>query len=161
VSETSLVTQIEITVNGRRHQIVAAPDTPLLYVLRNDLHLYGAKFGCGLAQCGSCKVLVDGEAVPSCTYPVGDAVGKQIVTLEGLGGAEGLHPLQQAFLDEQAAQCGFCIPGMIVVAAALLSQNPNADEAEIREALRGNLCRCGAHVRILRAITRVAAEARR
>jgi nicotinate dehydrogenase subunit A len=151
---------IAITVNGRHYRVQAAPDTPLLYVLRNDLHLYAAKFGCGLAQCGSCKVLIDGQAVPACTYPVGDAVGKQVVTLEGLGGAEGLHPLQQAFLDEQAAQCGYCIPGMIVAAAALLNQNPNADETEIREALKGNLCRCGAHVRILRAIARAAEKQR-
>ena len=154
------MTPLEIIVNGKRHRVEAAPDTPLLYVLRNDLHLYAAKFGCGLAQCGSCKVLVDGQAVPSCTYPVGDAVGKQIVTLEGLGGAEGLHPLQQAFLDEQAAQCGFCIPGMIAAAAALLNQNPISDETAIREALAGNLCRCGAHVRILRAIARVVEKQR-
>jgi nicotinate dehydrogenase subunit A len=151
---------IAITVNGRQHRVEAAPDTPLLYVLRNELHLYAAKFGCGLAQCGSCKVLVDGQAVPSCTYPAGEAVGKQVVTLEGLGSAEGLHPLQQAFLDEQAAQCGYCIPGMIVAAAALLDQNPNPDETAIREALAGNLCRCGVHGRILRAIARVAEKQR-
>jgi aerobic-type carbon monoxide dehydrogenase small subunit (CoxS/CutS family) len=149
-------TGLEIAVNGRRHRVDAAPETPLLYVLRNDLGLSSPKFGCGLAQCGSCKVLVDGQAVPSCTYPVGEAVGKQVVTLEGLGGAEGLHPLQQAFLDEQAAQCGVCIPGMIVAAAALLTQDPHPDETAIREALKGNLCRCGAHVRIVRAIERVA-----
>lgn len=152
--------ELAITVNGRQHRVAAAPDTPLLYVLRNELHLYAAKFGCGLAQCGSCKVLVDGQAVPSCTYPVADGVGHRVVTLEGLGGAQGLHPLQQAFLAEQAAQCGFCIPGMIVAAAALLNHNPAADETAIREALAGNLCRCGAHLRILRAIAR-AAEKRR
>jgi nicotinate dehydrogenase subunit A len=144
-----------LTVNGRRHEVEAEAETPLLYVLRNDLGLQAAKFGCGLGRCGTCKVLVDGQAVTSCTYPVGDAVGKRITTLEGLGTAESLHPLQQAFLDEQAAQCGYCIPGIVVAAAALLDQNPAPDEAAIREALADNLCRCGAHVRILRAIERV------
>jgi nicotinate dehydrogenase subunit A len=147
---------LEITVNGRTHPVQAAPETPLLYVLRNELHLYAAKFGCGLAQCGSCKVLVDGVALPSCTMPVSEAIGKQIVTLERLSENGELHPLQQAFLDEQAAQCGYCIPGMIIAAAGLLNQNPNPSEAEIREALTVNVCRCGSHVRILRAIQRVA-----
>lgn len=147
-----------LTVNGRRHEVETEAETPLLYVLRNDLGLQAAKFGCGLGRCGTCKVLVDGQAVTSCTYPVGEAVGKQITTLEGLGTAGNLHPLQQAFLDEQAAQCGYCIPGIIIAAAALLDRNPAPDEAAIREALADNLCRCGAHVRILRAIERVVEE---
>jgi len=146
---------LEISVNGQPYRVVAEAETPLLYVLRNDLRLHAAKFGCGLGRCGACKVLIDGEVVTSCTYAVSEAVGKQITTLEGLGTAEGLHPLQQAFLDEQAAQCGYCIPGIIVAAAALLERNPAPDETEIREALADNLCRCGAHVRILRAIERV------
>jgi nicotinate dehydrogenase subunit A len=146
---------LEISVNGQPYRVVAEAETPLLYVLRNDLGLRAAKFGCGLGRCGACKVLVDGEVVTSCLYAVSEAVGKQITTLEGLGTAEGLHPLQQAFLDEQAAQCGYCIPGIIVAAAALLERNPAPDETEIREALADNLCRCGAHIRILRAIERV------
>src|SRR5215212_7418843 len=127
-----LVVELEIVVNGRRHWVEAAAETPLLYVLRNELSLYAAKFGCGLGRCGTCKVLVDGQAVTSCTYPVSDAAGKRVTTLEGLGTAESLHPLQQAFLDEQAAQCGYCIPGMIVAAAALLDRNPAPDETAIR-----------------------------
>src|SRR5689334_19112294 len=134
-----------LTVNGRQYEVETEAQTPLLYVLRNDLGLYAAKFGCGLGRCGACKVLVDGDVVPSCIYPVGEAVGKQISTLEGLGAADRLHPLQQAFLDEQAAQCGYCIPGIIIAAAALLERNPTPSETEIREALADNLCRCGAH----------------
>jgi nicotinate dehydrogenase subunit A len=150
---------LEITVNGQPHQVQADPETPLLYVLRNELNLNAAKFGCGLAQCGACKVLIDGEAVPSCIYPTSEASGKEITTLEGLGTMENLHPLQQAFLDEQAAQCGYCIPGMIMAAAALLEQTSQPSETEIREALAGNLCRCGTHVRILRAVQRAAGVA--
>ncbi len=145
-----------IIVNGNSHDVEAEPDTPLLYILRNDLRLNAPKFGCGLSQCGACTVLVDGEAVRSCIYPLSDAVGKQITTLEGLGEGDQLHPLQQAFIDEQAVQCGYCISGMIMTAAAFLSQNPAPDETEIRQAMAGNLCRCGTHVRILRAISRVA-----
>lgn len=152
---TEATQPLEITVNGQAHLVQARPETPLLYVLRNGLHLYAAKFGCGLAQCGSCKVLIDGIALPSCNLPVNDVVGKQIVTLEGLSGTADLHPLQQAFLDEQAAQCGYCIPGMIIGAAGLLNENPNPTEAEIRAALAIHVCRCGSHVRILRAIQRV------
>lgn len=147
---------LEITVNGQSHMVEATPETPLLYVLRNELELNAAKFGCGLSQCGACTVHVDGEAVPSCIYPVGDAAGKQVTTLEGLGTAEQPHPIQQAFLDEQAAQCGYCIPGMMMKAAAFLDQNDQPSETEIRQALSGNLCRCGTHVRIIRAVQRAA-----
>jgi nicotinate dehydrogenase subunit A len=147
---------LTITVNGQAHEVPAEPDTPLLYVLRNDLRLNAAKFGCGLAQCGACTVLVDGEAVRSCIYPVSDVVGKQVTTLEGLGDADHLHPLQQAFIDEQAVQCGYCISGMIMTAAALLKKNPTSDEPAIRKAMASNLCRCGTHVRILDAVARAA-----
>ena len=147
---------LTIMVNGQPHEVPAEPDTPLLYVLRNDLRLNAAKFGCGLAQCGACTVLVDGEAVRSCIYPVSDVVGKQVTTLEGLGDTDHLHPLQQAFIDEQAVQCGYCISGMIMTAAAFLTQNPTPDGPAIREAMAGNLCRCGTHVRILDAVARAA-----
>jgi nicotinate dehydrogenase subunit A len=149
-------TAVEITVNGQSHHVEADAETPLLYVLRNELGLNAAKFGCGLSQCGACTVLVDGAPVRSCIYPVGDTAGKQVTTLEGLGNEEQMHPLQQAFLDEQAAQCGYCIPGMIMTAAGLLNQNASPDEAAVREALAGNLCRCGTHVRIMRAVQRAA-----
>lgn len=145
-----------ISVNGHPHRVEATPDTPLLYVLRNELRLHAAKFGCGLSRCGACTVHVDGVPEFSCQYPVGDAAGKEVTTLEGLGTANNLHPLQQAFLDEQAAQCGYCTPGMIMTAAALLEQNRLPDDQEIREALAGTLCRCGSHPRILRAIHRAA-----
>jgi nicotinate dehydrogenase subunit A len=147
---------LAITVNGRPHDVRATPDTPLYYVLRNELRLNAAKFGCGLSRCGACTVLVDGRPERSCVYPVRDAVGKQVTTLEGLGTADNLHPLQQAFLDEQALQCGYCVPGMIMTAAALLNRNEQPDEAAVREALADNLCRCGAHVRIIRAVLRAA-----
>jgi nicotinate dehydrogenase subunit A len=147
-----------LTVNGAAHSVSAAPDTPLLYVLRNDLGLNGAKFGCGLAQCGACTVIVGGEAVRSCVTPLSAAAGAEVTTLEGLGTIEKPHPLQRAFIAEQAAQCGYCINGMIMSAKALLDQKRNASEAEIREALAGNLCRCGTHNRILRAIKRAAKE---
>ncbi len=122
---------LEITVNGQPHQVEATPDTPLLYVLRNERGLHAAKFGCGLSQCGACTVHVDGQAVHSCIYPVSDAAGKQVTTLEGLGTAENMHPVQQAFLDEQAAQCGYCIPGMMMTAAAFLQQNPKPNTEQI------------------------------
>jgi nicotinate dehydrogenase subunit A len=147
---------LEITVNGQSHRVEAAPETPLLYVLRNELRLNAAKFGCGLAQCGACTVHVDGEPVRSCVLPVSEVVGAEVTTLEGLGTAEAPHPIQQAFLEEQAAQCGYCIPGMMMSAAALLAQNSQPNDADIREALSGNLCRCGTHVRILRAVQRAA-----
>jgi nicotinate dehydrogenase subunit A len=147
---------ITLTVNGQTHSLSVEPETPLIYILRNDLGLKSPKFGCGLEQCGACKVIIDGEAAPSCRLPVALAQGRQIVTLEGLGTLEALHPVQQAFLDEQAAQCGFCTAGMIVAAAALLDQNPQPDEADIRQALAVHLCRCGTYHRILRAIQRAA-----
>jgi nicotinate dehydrogenase subunit A len=147
---------IEITVNGTRHAVEAAPGTPLLYVLRNELSLTGAKFGCGLGQCGACTVHLDGAAVRSCSIPVEHAAGKQVVTIEGLGAAGHAHPLQEAFVEEQAAQCGYCTTGMIMTAAALLKSAPQPSEIEIRRALHGNLCRCGTHLRVLRAIKRAA-----
>ena len=149
---------VELTVNGARHRVRTQEDTPLLYVLRNDLELNGAKFGCGLGQCGACTVIVDGEAVRSCSFPVALAAGKQITTIEGLGTIDKPHPVQKAFIDEQAAQCGYCINGMIMTATALLQRNPQADDSQVRQALAGNLCRCGTHSRILRAIARAGKE---
>ena len=149
---------VELTVNGARHRVRTQEDTPLLYVLRNDLELNGAKFGCGLGQCGACTVIVDGEAVRSCSFPVALAAGKQITTIEGLGTIDKPHPVQKAFIDEQAAQCGYCINGMIMTATALLQRNPQAGDSQIRQALAGNLCRCGTHSRILRAIARAGKE---
>ncbi|HJT07491.1 MAG TPA: (2Fe-2S)-binding protein [Stellaceae bacterium] len=149
---------VELTVNGARHRVRAQDDTPLLYVLRNDLELNGAKFGCGLGQCGACTVIVDGEAVRSCSFPVALAAGKQIITIEGLGTIDKPHPVQKAFIDEQAAQCGYCINGMIMTATALLQRNPQASDSQVRQALAGNLCRCGTHSRILRAIARAGKE---
>jgi nicotinate dehydrogenase subunit A len=145
---------IELKVNGRSHSISAEPETPLLYVLRNELQLNAAKFGCGLGQCGACTVLVDGAPALSCVTPIMLLEGRQITTLEGLGTAEEPGPLQRAFIEEQAAQCGYCIPGMIMRAQALLQRNPRATEAEIRVQLQHNLCRCGTHMRILRAVMR-------
>ena len=149
---------IELTVNGARHRVHAQDDTPLLYVLRNDLELNGAKFGCGLGQCGACTVIVDGDAVRSCSFPVALAAGKQITTIEGLGTIDKPHLVQKAFIDEQAAQCGYCINGMVMAATALLQRNPQAGDSEVRRALVGNLCRCGTHSRILRAIARAGKE---
>jgi nicotinate dehydrogenase subunit A len=151
---------ITIEVNGQRHPAVADPETPLLYVLRNDLKLKGARFGCGLGQCGSCTVLVDGKAVQSCDFPLSAAAGKKITTIEGLAVNGKPHPLQQAFIDEQAAQCGYCITGIIMSAKALLDANRNPTDADIRAALKGNLCRCGTHHRILRAVRRAAEQMR-
>ena len=149
---------VTLKVNGRSHAVAAEPETALLYVLRNDLKLKGARFGCGMGQCGACTVLVDGKPVQSCDFPLSSAAGKSITTIEGLARNGKLHPLQQAFIDEQAAQCGYCATGIIMTAKALLDANPRPDEAEIRAALKGNLCRCGTHHRILRAIQRVARE---
>jgi nicotinate dehydrogenase subunit A len=149
---------LTITVNGSARTVAAAPDTPLLYVLRNDLALNGAKFGCGLAQCGACTVDVDGKATRSCVTTVGSVTGKQITTIEGLGTREHLHPLQRAFIAEQAAQCGYCINGMIMTAKALLERTKQPTEPQIRAALADNLCRCGTHNRIVRAIQRAAKE---
>jgi nicotinate dehydrogenase subunit A len=146
--------QLTITVNGASHVVEATPDTPLLYVLRNELELNGPLFGCGLEQCGACTVLRGAEAVKSCMLPVGEVTGSQITTLEGLGTRDEPHPVQQAFIEEQAAQCGYCSPGMIMAAAALLWRRPHPTDEQICEALDGNLCRCGAHARILRAVRR-------
>jgi nicotinate dehydrogenase subunit A len=153
---------IKLTVNGKPQQTAAAADTPLLYVLRNDVGLSGPRFGCGLAQCGACTVHVDGAAIRSCVTPVGALAGKRITTLEGLAatapGGAALHPVQQAFVDEQAAQCGYCINGWIMTAAALLDENPNATDAELRTGLGGLKCRCGTHMSILRAVKRAARQ---
>jgi nicotinate dehydrogenase subunit A len=149
---------LTLKVNGKSHRVEAEPDTPLLYVLRNDLALNGAKFGCGLAQCGTCTVLIDGKAALSCVIPAGSVTKAEIVTLEGLGTLDNPHPLQRAFIKEQAAQCGYCVPGMIMSAMDLLSRNPKPSEQDVREALAGNLCRCGTHPRIIRAVLRAARE---
>ena len=147
---------IRLTVNGRIHDIAAAPDTALLYVLRNDLQLNGAKFGCGLGECGTCTVLIDGVAARSCVIPISGCVQRDIVTLEGLGTRDRPDPVQQAFITEQAAQCGYCLNGMIMTTKALLMRTPHPSETEIVEALRYNLCRCGAHIEIMRAAMRAA-----
>jgi len=147
---------INLTVNDKQVQLDIEPDTPLLFALRNDLQLNGPKFGCGVAQCGACTVLMDGSPVRSCVMPVAAAAGRTIVTLEGLGSREQPHPLQSAFIKEQAMQCGYCSNGMIMTAAALLEKNKSPTDAQIRSALRGNLCRCGAHGRILRAVSEAA-----
>ena len=149
---------ITFSLNGKSQTLTVAPETPLLYVLRNDLELNGAKFGCGLAQCGACTVIVDGAAIRSCITPVGDVSGREVTTIEGLGTVDHPHPLQKAFIELQAAQCGYCINGMVMSAKALLDQSPHASNAEVREALGGNLCRCGTHTRILRAITQAQKE---
>jgi len=145
-----------INVNGAPHAVDADAETPLLYVLRNDLKLKGARFGCGLGQCGACMVIIDGKAVPSCDIPVSAVTGKAVTTIEGIGGEDRLHPLQQAFIEEQAAQCGYCVSGIVMTAKALLDADPRASDADIKEALARNLCRCGTHQRILRAIRRAA-----
>lgn len=147
-------------VNGRGVSVEAAPGTRLLYVLRNDLALNGPKYGCGLGQCGSCTVLVDGRALRSCAIPLRAAVGRRITTLEGLAEGGRLHPVQAAFIAENAAQCGYCLNGMIMTTVALLAANPDPSEAEIRDGLQANLCRCGTHVEILRAVRAAAARLR-
>jgi nicotinate dehydrogenase subunit A len=147
---------INLKVNGASRTTPAEPDTPLLYVLRNDLELNGAKFGCGLAQCGACTVLIDGKAVRSCVTPVGAVGNGEITTLEGLGTAEKPHALQSAFIAEQAAQCGYCTNGMIMSAKELLDRNPRPSEQDVRAALAANLCRCGTHIRIIKAVLRAA-----
>ncbi len=149
-----------ITVNGVRHELDVDPSTPLLYVLRDTLGLNGAKYGCGLGQCGACTVMVDGTATFSCLIPAAVLEGRQIKTVEGLGTAAHPGPLQQAFIDEQAAQCGYCIAGMIMRAQALLEKNASPSEAQIRTQMQPNLCRCGTHTRILAAIRRAAATMR-
>ena len=149
---------ISLDVNGEQRATSATPDTPLLYVLRNDLELNAAKYGCGFGQCGACTVIVDGQAIRSCVTPLSAVVGKKIVTLEGLGTAANPGPLQRAFIAEQAAQCGYCVAGMMLSAQALLNRKTDPSEPEIRAALAGNLCRCGTHNRIVRAVQRAARE---
>jgi nicotinate dehydrogenase subunit A len=151
--------RFRLTVNGAESAIEADPDTPLLYALRNDLALKGSRFGCGSGQCGACFVLIDGHAAPACDTPLWSAAGKTITTVEGLGPSGALHPLQEAFLAEQAAQCGFCTSGILISAAALLANNPRPTETEVRAALDRNLCRCGSHNRMVRAVLRAAAQA--
>ena len=150
---------MRLTVNGTNFDVDAAPDTALLYVLRNDLALNGPKYGCGLGECGACAVLIDGVAARSCVIPIEGCVGRDIVTLEGLGTREHLDPVQDAFIREQAAQCGYCLNGMIITTKALLARMPNPSETEVLEALRYNLCRCGAHIEIARAALRAAGHA--
>lgn len=150
----------KLRVNGRDREISAAPNTPLLYILRNDLGLKGTRFGCGAGHCGACTVLFDGNAVQSCDTPLWSAVGHDITTIEGLGSVDDPHPLQRAFIEEQAVQCGYCITGIIMSAAALLAKTANPTRADIAAALDRNLCRCGTHVRVFRAIQRAAKEMR-
>ncbi|MGZ3678458.1 MAG: (2Fe-2S)-binding protein [Ktedonobacterales bacterium] len=149
-----MTSDIVITVNGHQHIVQATGETPLLYVLRNELGLNGPRFGCGLEQCGACMVLRGAEATYSCMLPVAEVAGSQITTVEGLGEPGDLHPVQQAFLEEQAAQCGYCSSGLMIAAAALLWRTPHPTDEQIRTALDGNLCRCGSHLRILRAVKR-------
>jgi len=148
---------ITLTINGSLHRLDLDPGTPLLYVLRNDFELNGPKFGCGLGECGACAVLVDGECVRACVVPLGNLAGRCVTTLEGLGTAQNPHPIQQAFITAQAAQCGYCLNGMIMATKALLDRNPQPTEAEIRQALQYQLCRCGTHLEILAAV-RLAVE---
>jgi nicotinate dehydrogenase subunit A len=150
--------KIALRVNGKTRVVEAEPDVPLLYVLRNDLELNGPKFGCGLAQCGACTVIMDGAAIRSCVTPASTAQNKAVTTLEGLGSTKKMHRIQQAFVDEQALQCGYCINGMIMTTKALLDKNPKPTDSQIKEALAGNLCRCGTHIRILRAVKRASGQ---
>ena len=151
---------LQLRVNGSARTVqLDDPDTPLLYVLRNDLDLTGAHFGCGLAQCGACTVHVDGAAVRSCVTPAASVQGREVTTVEGLGSPERPDPVQAAFIAEQAAQCGYCTAGIVMTARALLNRNPKPSEADVRQALAGNLCRCGSHVRVLRAVMRAASGA--
>lgn len=152
---------VEFFVNGVAHIVSAEPDTPLIYILRNDLKLKGARFGCGLGQCGACNVLIDGRNVQSCDTPLWAAAGKRITTIEGLNESGRAHALLRAFVDEQAAQCGYCVPGVIMSAAALLEANTDPSDGEIRAALDRNLCRCGTYGRFVRAIRRAAREMKR
>jgi nicotinate dehydrogenase subunit A len=147
---------INLKVNGVPRSVTAEPDTPLLYVLRNDFELNGAKYGCGLSQCGACTVLIDGQAVRSCVTPISALEKSEITTIEGLATIDKLHVLQQAFIEEQAAQCGYCTNGMIMSAKELLDRNPRPSEPDVRAALASNLCRCGTHNRIIRAVLRAA-----
>ena len=150
--------RLNLQVNGEERAVVVEPDTPLLYVLRNDLELDGPKFGCGLSQCGACAVLRDGIEIRSCVTPVSAVAGAEIITSEGLGSEERPNALQAAFIAEQVPQCGYCISGMMIAASSLLERNPNPTRDEIKTAMNGHLCRCGAHLRIIRAISRAARE---
>ncbi len=152
---------MQITVNGRALSVTADEETPLLYVLRNEAGCKGVRYGCGLGQCGSCTVIIDGKPVQSCDVPVSAVAGKSITTVEGIGSMDKPHPLQRAFVEEQAAQCGYCVTGIIMSAKALLDVNASPNDAEIKEALSKNLCRCGTHQRILRAVKRAAIEMRK
>ncbi|MFI8372890.1 (2Fe-2S)-binding protein [Pseudomonas helleri] len=143
---------VTLDVNGQRVVVSAMADTPLLLILRNDLQLNGPKYGCGLGECGACTVIIDGVAARSCVFPLSGAEGRTITTLEGLGNRERLHPVQQAFIDEQAAQCGYCMNGMIMTAKALLDRNPDPSEEQVLNELSANLCRCGTHIEIVRAV---------
>ena len=150
--------RISLRVNGKTQVVDVDPETPLLYVLRNDLQLNGPKFGCGLAQCGACTVIMSGNAIRSCVTQVSAAQNQPVTTLEGLGSTKKMHKIQQAFVDEQALQCGYCINGMIMTSKALLDKNPKPTDSQIKEALAGNLCRCGTHTRILRAVKRASGQ---
>ena len=150
--------KITLRVNGKSQTVDAEPEMPLLYALRNDLQLNGPKFGCGLAQCGACTVIMDGVAIRSCVTPVAASQNKAVTTLEGLGNTKKLHKIQQAFVDEQAVQCGYCINGMIMTTKALLDKTPKPNDVQIKEALAGNLCRCGTHLRIVRAVKRASGQ---
>ncbi|MGH7121473.1 MAG: (2Fe-2S)-binding protein [Acetobacteraceae bacterium] len=150
--------QFALHVNGKVENVEGEPDSMLLYALRDDLGLHGPKFGCGLAECGACTVIMDGRAIRSCVMPLAAVKDRKITTLEGLGTSENPGPLQKAFIDEQAAQCGYCINGMIMTAKAFLDKHPHPSEAEIKHALNNNLCRCGTHMRIVRAVARAARE---
>jgi nicotinate dehydrogenase subunit A len=160
VNERGLMTHLVLTINGREEAVDVDPETPLIYVLRNDLKLKGTKFGCGLEQCGACMVIVDGRTEYSCSTPVGAFAGKAITTIEGVGTVDQLNPIQNAFVRERAAQCGYCIPGIIVSTKALLDVTPDPSELQIREALSDHLCRCGTHSSIVKAVIRAAKEMR-
>jgi nicotinate dehydrogenase subunit A len=157
-AESAMAAKLRINVNGRGHAVRAAPETPLLYVLRNELRLHGPRFGCGLAQCGACTVLLGEKAVRSCVTPVSELKDAKVTTLEGLGTTEKPHPIQKAFIDHQAAQCGYCTNGMVMATAALLKRNASPTEAEVKKALNPWICRCGTHYRIVAAV-RAAAKA--
>ena len=150
--------KISLRVNGKTQVVDAEPEMPLLYALRNDLQLGGPKFGCGLGQCGACTVIMDGTTIRSCVTPMSEAQNKAVTTLEGLGNTKKMHKIQQAFVDEQAVQCGYCINGMIMSTKALLDKNPKPTDTQIKEALAGNLCRCGTHLRIVRAVKRASGQ---
>jgi nicotinate dehydrogenase subunit A len=156
MSTSTLPLSLTLTVNGEQHCLEVPGDTPLLFVLRNDLQLNGPKYGCGLGQCGACTVMVDGKCARSCAIPVRGVAGRQVTTLEGLGSKDALHFVQQAFIEEQAAQCGYCLNGMIMSTVGLLRTNPRPTDCQIRDALSHNLCRCGTHIEILRAVHRAA-----